>query len=190
MDFDHQEARKPQRENIGRQLAKLGTTIFEAETIDISENADRYFIPSSLLAELRRSAIDDLKEKMQKSAFWKAQTDTSHYKETSSGKDISLTWQPEYSQFPYLYNISNQEAVRFYEEEGGKDIRQAFEIKEPKEPLVMQCRHCLRYSLGYCVRRGGKRPQWHEPLSLQLPDGRRFRLEFKCDECQMNIYAE
>ena len=54
----------------------------------------------------------------------------------------------------------------------------------------MQCRHCLRYSLGYCVRRGGKHPEWKEPLSLQLPDGRRFRLEFKCDECQMNIYAE
>lgn len=188
--FDHQEARKPQRENIGRQLTKLGTTIFEAETIDIIGNADRYFIPSSLLAELRRSAIDDLKEKMQKSAFWKAAAKPLHDKKSASGKGISLTWQPEYSQFPYLYNISNQEAVKFYEEEGEKDIRQAFEIKEPKKPLIMQCRHCLRYSLGFCVRRGGKRPQWHEPLSLQLPDGRRFRLEFKCDECQMNIYAE
>ena len=58
------------------------------------------------------------------------------------------------------------------------------------ESLIMQCRHCLRYSLGYCVKRGGKRPTWKEPLFLELGDGRRFRLEFCCAECQMNIYSE
>ena len=58
------------------------------------------------------------------------------------------------------------------------------------ESLVMQCRHCIRYSLGYCVKRGGKKPEWKEPLFLRLGDGRRFRLEFACAECQMNIYSE
>ena len=58
------------------------------------------------------------------------------------------------------------------------------------ESLVMQCRHCLRYSLGFCVKRGGKKPAWKEPLFLQLGDGRKFRLEFVCKECQMNIYSE
>ena len=53
----------------------------------------------------------------------------------------------------------------------------------------MQCRHCIRYSLGYCVKNGGKRPSWREPLSLVLGDGRRFRLEFDCQHCQMNVYA-
>ena len=53
----------------------------------------------------------------------------------------------------------------------------------------MQCRHCIRYSLGYCVKRGGKRPQWHEPLSLRLGDGRSFRLEFDCKNCQMNVFG-
>ena len=58
------------------------------------------------------------------------------------------------------------------------------------ESLVMQCRHCIRYSLGYCVKRGGEKPQWKEPLYLRLGDGRRFRLEFACQECQMNVYSE
>ena len=57
------------------------------------------------------------------------------------------------------------------------------------ESLLMQCRHCIRYSLGYCVKRGGKKPQWKEPLYLELGDGRRFRLEFNCAECQMNVYG-
>ncbi len=54
--------------------------------------------------------------------------------------------------------------------------------------LLMQCRHCLRYAFGYCVRHGGKHPAWREPLFLRLGDGRRFRLEFDCKNCQMNVY--
>lgn len=53
----------------------------------------------------------------------------------------------------------------------------------------MQCRHCLRYALGFCVKHGGQRPQWKEPLSLRLADGRTFPLEFDCRHCQMNVYA-
>ena len=48
----------------------------------------------------------------------------------------------------------------------------------------------LIYTLGFCVRRGGRKPEWREPLQLRLGDGRRFRLDFRCDECQMNIVAE
>ena len=54
----------------------------------------------------------------------------------------------------------------------------------------MQCRHCIRYSLGFCVKHGGRRPTWREPLSLRLPDGRNFRLQFDCQACQMNVLAE
>ncbi len=53
--------------------------------------------------------------------------------------------------------------------------------KKQTEALVMQCRHCIRYSLGYCVVNGGKKPTWKEPLFLELGDRKRFRLEFDCD---------
>lgn len=62
-------------------------------------------------------------------------------------------------------------------------------VSNPALPL-MQCRYCLRHELGFCVRHGGKLPQWKEPLFLRLGDGRRFRLEFDCRQCQMNIYAD
>ena len=64
------------------------------------------------------------------------------------------------------------------------------EAERQEEVLLMQCRHCLRYSLGSCVKRGGRKPTWKEPLFLRLGDGRKFRLQFACNECQMNVYSE
>ena len=55
---------------------------------------------------------------------------------------------------------------------------------------LMQCRYCIRYEMGYCVKHGGRRPTWHEPLRLRLGDGRTFRLEFDCKRCEMNVYAD
>ena len=86
--------------------------------------------------------------------------------------------------YPYLYNIANRLSQQFY----GAPSLTAYELKGGDGP-IMQCRHCIRYSLGYCVKNGGKRPSWREPLSLVLGDGRRFRLEFDCQHCQMNVYA-
>lgn len=105
-------------------------------------------------------------------------------------------WQRQYETFPYTYNIANADAARLYASCGLPGLSKAYEKGGaedlPQHPvdLIMQCRHCLRYALGYCVRRGGKRPQWREPLHLVLPDGRQFRLEFDCQDCQMNVYAE
>ena len=47
------------RERISSaQLTKLGNTIYICEHVDVADNADQFFIPSSVLAELRRSAIE------------------------------------------------------------------------------------------------------------------------------------
>jgi putative protease len=85
---------------------------------------------------------------------------------------------------PFLLNISNRLSQQFY---GLSDVS-AYELHGGEGPL-MQCRHCLRYALGYCVKHGGRKPQWREPLFLRLGDGTRFRLEFDCQHCQMNVYA-
>lgn len=179
---DRQEARSPQADNLHRQLSKLGNTPYVCAKLTIEEGADAFFIPSSLLSELRRRCVEDMKPTLRP------------LPESKVSSEVPLVpvsgWQPEYKNYPYLYNISNQRAVKFYEEHGLEHPRAAFEVKPSGSPLIMQCRHCLRYSLGYCERRGGHKPSWREPLSLELSDGRRFRLEFKCNECQMNIYAE
>ena len=168
---EHQLAQKSPRENIIRQLSKLGDTIFECAGVDVPEDFN-FFIPNSQLSEMRRQLVEALlKEKP-------APAVPDHQEGEVRGVGQKYA-------YPYLYNISNQKAREFY---GAKDLT-AFELKGGDGP-IMQCRHCIRYSLGYCVKHGGQRPTWREPLSLVLGDGRRFRLEFDCQHCQMNVYAE
>ena len=200
-------AQKPQRDNIIRQLTKLGNTVYECTEVEIVDEADKYFIPSSILAELRRMVVEELDKQI-----LNRQRMTIHRKSVDKVSDhkphITVVNSAQYQQMPYLYNISNDVAHKFYEQQGLTKAEPAFEIQYPSvdngsestgksfsirgdkdavSHLLMQCRHCIRYSLGYCVKRGGKKPTWREPLFLELPDKRRFRLEFDCKNCQMNV---
>ena len=162
---EHQLAQKSPRENLVRQLSKLGDTIYECAQVDVPEDFN-FFIPNSQLSDMRRQLIDAMSEIKR------------------SIKRARVVGNPGVGELSYQNNISNRQAAAFY----GTDELSAFELKGGDGP-IMQCRHCLRYSLSYCVKRGGKRPTWREPLSLVLGDGRRFRLEFDCQHCQMNVHA-
>ena len=198
LEMDKQKAMKPQRDNILRQLGKLGDTPYLADVIELEGQADAYFIPSSALATLRREVVQAIELERPN----EVETPSVHASVSPTAPSVrkpsaTLAWQPEYRKFTYLYNIANTLSKSFYQREGLSNVADAYEVSQGADEgaerqnslLVMQCRHCLRYSLGHCVRRGGKQPTWKEPLYLRLGDGRRFRLEFKCDECQMNIYA-
>ena len=170
VNCEHQVAQRPQRENIIRQLTKLGDTIFTCSEVDISDDFN-FFIPNSVLSEMRRELVA-------KMMCARNRRESSVDRIMQSSSKI-----PTYV-YSYLYNISNRLSKRFYD----KKELSAFELKGGTGP-IMQCRHCIRYTLGACVKHGGERPSWQEPLSLVLGDGRRFRLEFDCQHCQMNVYA-
>lgn len=198
INFEHQAAQKPQRENIIKQLSKLGNTIYNCENVEIVDEADQYFIPSSILAELRRDAIEQFASLDLAKAIGKHNLSTENNESDKvNSANFSYINPKNYERYPYLYNIANKEACSFYVQQGMEKPQAAFECtdvedlkKEQTEALVMQCRHCIRYSLGYCVVNGGKKPTWKEPLFLELGDRKRFRLEFDCRHCQMNIFAE
>lgn len=193
-------ARRPQGDNIRQQLSKMGNTIFECDEVVLAGDLENYFIPNSVLSEVRRALIESATEGIQNivdrslakgvmeelfSAPYQLNQVGEHKMDT-----WKFVWQPDYAKWPYLYNIANRSAEHFYKTHGMTFNSTAFELEQPKgESLIMQCRHCIRYSLGYCVKRGGKKPQWKEPLFLELGDGRRFRLEFNCAQCQMNVYS-
>ncbi len=164
-ESEHQLAQKSPRENIIRQLSKLGDTIYTCTQVEMPDDFN-FFIPNSQLSDMRRQLVEALSLPPKKESI-----------KHSQYKGLQL------EKVNYQYNISNRMAAAFY----GTDTLSAFELKGGDGPL-MQCRHCIRYSLGYCVKHGGKRSLWHEPLSLVLGDGRRFRLEFDCQHCQMNVY--
>ena len=196
--FEHNQAQKPQHDNIVRQLSKLGGTIYECREVEIKNQADNYFIPSSVLTELRRNLMEDIEKNADISSSVKAVSGGSLSSAEDGLQESKVkVWQREYGKYGYLYNIANKSAHEFYKQHGMNHTENAFELSKTSfqgtktgESLIMQCRHCIRYSLGYCVKRGGRKPTWKEPLYLELGDGRRFRLEFACNVCQMNIYSD
>lgn len=173
-------AEKSQRENIIRQLTKLGNTPFVCDEIIIEGDADKYFIPSSQLTELRRQVCLTPNPSPEREGNFGAQMP-----KTPSNSFPSPFGE---GQGGALLNVSNRLAREFYERQGVA-VEPAFELKEPPQAMLMQCRHCLRYTMGYCVKHGGQKPTWREPLSLRLADGRAFRLEFDCKNCQMNVFS-
>jgi putative protease len=179
---EHQQAQKPPHENIIRQLSKLGDTIYTCSSVDIPVDFN-YFIPNSVLSDMRRSLVVLLRS--EESGKRKENTSAAGSREKGNlVPPYPRTFAPPNYPYTYLYNISNHLSQQFY---GAKDLS-AYELRGGDGP-IMQCRHCIRYALGYCVKHGGQRPTWKEPLSLVLGDGRRFRLEFDCKHCQMNVFS-
>lgn len=177
-------ARTSQTENIRTQLAKLGNTPFEAVDTDICLSAD-WFVPSSQLAEWRRVAVERLLSAMRMnypSAVRKLPVPA------KNGENAPQTSVP--AELTYLSNVMNRKAEAFYREAGAQRIAPAFEKEEPRGAVLMHCKHCLRYSMGWCPRYGKERSPFREPYYLVSADGRRFRLEFDCRNCQMNVYAD
>lgn len=209
---DRQQAQKPQKENILRQLSKLGGTIFSASEITISPSLCSTFIPSSQLAELRRKAIEavttsyrDAKNK-EETLLRNNVTEISEtfLKNDIKGK-VAYISSPLHRQFPYLYNATNTFSRTFYNtfgtvvdgfETAAGNTQHSWEtVSDDASPsqsnrvLLMQCRYCIRHALGACTK-DSPAQKWRAPLFLRLSDGRRFSLEFDCKNCQMNIYSE
>ena len=189
-DISLEKAQKSQVDNIKRQISKFGNTIFTVEDVIVEPTDFPWFIPNSILAEIRRQATDELMGRLSEMSDNQKDTKTKDQAQQlpDNGK-VSFHSISSY-QHPYMYNIANRLAHSFYEQEGMSDITPAFEIRKPSSPLVMQCRYCLRHELGQCKKSHKQSGLLKEPLHLRLADGRTFRLEFDCKKCQMNIYAD
>lgn len=172
-----EKARTSQHDNLCSQLKKMGNTPFRTRSVVI-KCSEEWFIPSSLISDWRRLATDRLvalrrinfRRELQ---VWKP---TNHSYPTSS-----LT---------YLGNVMNGKAEKFYQEHGVCNIAPAYEKQAPDNATLMFCRHCLRYSMGWCPTYQRVRSPYREPYYLVSNDGKRFRLEFDCKRCQMKVSAE
>ena len=178
---DKELARTEQRAGIENQLSKLGGTILVAKEIEV-RFTENWFIPSSVVADMRRAAVEAY-ERMLK-ATWptyvtprKVDAKALRWGE-GEGKKPALT---------YLANVGNQKAKAFYQECGVEEIAPAYELSAPRDAVLMFCRHCLRYAMGWCPRNGGVRSPYREPYTLVSADGARFKLEFDCKACIMKV---
>ena len=170
-----EQAHTDQTDNLRLQLGKLGNTPFEAAAIEIRLSSG-WFIPSSEVADLRRRSIEALLRVRR----------IRYRQETARMPDTSHPY--PLRELTYLGNVMNREAEKFYRAHGVGRIAPAFEKEPPGGAALMFCRHCLRYSMGWCPVHHKTRPPYREPFYLVSGDGRRFRLEFDCKSCQMKVW--
>ena len=170
-------ARTLQADNLRNQLSKLGNTPFEAKDIKI-DLSDNWFIPSSELSELRRNAV----EKLLEARRINYRREVFRLKESKTKFPVST--------LTYLGNVMNSSAAEFYKNHGVLKVMPAFEKEQPKDAVLMFCKHCIRYSMGWCPVHHKVRSPFREPYYLVSSDGRRFRLEFDCKQCQMKVLAD
>lgn len=176
--FAKELARSEQRDNICKQLSKLGNTPFEVAKVDVLLE-DNWFIPSSLLADMRREAVEKLV----------ANRNIRYNREIA--KSLHLQEKPHFpqTQLTYLGNVANQKAQAFYKEHGITNIDSAFEINPLKGVPLMFTKHCLRYSMGWCPTYQKKKSPYKEPYYLLYKETR-LRLHFDCKHCQMQVIQE
>lgn len=84
----------------------------------------------------------------------------------------------------------NDKARQYYQEHGVKEVEWAFEKETVQNVPVMFCKYCLRYELNGCPIHQKSHLPGKEPYYLVSKDGKRFRLEFDCKNCQMKVYVE
>ena len=174
--FEKQEARTSQRDNIVKQLGKWGNTPFEVGEVNV-EFSSEWFVPSSLLSDMRRSLCEELIKR---------------HNEEDSREDMRLADNAipfVADELDYKGNVSNSHAKAFYMKHGVKSIMPAFENEPVDNAVVMFCKYCIKYSLGWCTKSGAKHA-FKEPFYLVSGDGKRFRLSFDCKECMMKVIAE
>ena len=176
---EKQLARTPQKPNLCALLCKLGNTPFEAkpEEVEIAYD-EEWFLPASLVAEWRRQVVEKLLALRRINYRQPLQriTPTTH-------AFVS-------QQLTYLGNVMNAQSQAFYAQHGVAEIAPAYEQQPPESVPLMFCRHCLRYSMGWCPQQHAARSPYREPYYLVSTDGNRFRLQFDCKHCQMLVFKE
>lgn len=168
--------------NIIKQLSKLGNSPFVATQV-IDNTEGRYFITAGTLNELRRNAIESLKEYRIRHFH---PEDTLRQDENKNYPAIELD---------YRANVVNNKAEAFYKRHGINKIERGLEQTEEYDgKALMTTKYCLRYELGCCLqgKGNGKAKVSLKPtddLILRNND-HSFRLEFDCRNCQMLIYKK
>ena len=165
-------AKTPQDDRQRETLSKTGNTIYVIGNVS---TAGDFFIPQSILAELRRKVIEMLD--ISQNATYKFK-----YRKPEDN-EVSYTCQT----LKYADNVSNHLAEQFYKEHHVAKIEPALEVNKENigNKIVMHTRYCLRRELGVCKKYSHKQQL---PDKLYLRNGNiLLALTFDCKACEMLI---
>ena len=159
-------------------LQKTGNTIYSVTSVDV-EMSENFFIPSSLATGLRRDVLELLDQK-----WIEVSSQLKGKRATKANHPIAL-----HQHLNYLSNVMNNGAKKIYFDLGVQKIDDAFEKTEPSENVVlMQCKHCIKYSLGFCPKQSDYQndKKFREPLILEHQKIK-LQLDFDCKACVMLV---
>lgn len=170
-------------ERLRAELTKFGDTIFSVVSVEVDFAGEQYFVPLSVLAQLRRSAAAILMSTLASVS----KQDTSELTPLMSTKNrAELPSRPHFVP-DYRANIANRLARKHYEGLGYSEMKAAFELEERDTAYLMCTKHCIKHELGYCTREQKEKMPYPEPLYLEQ-GGHRIRLEFDCKRCHMLLF--
>ena len=166
--------------SLRENLSKLGNTDFIVRDIHL-QTQHAYFVPASVINNLRRDAIEQLQAVRNKG-----------YQRPPLRAAIEPPAIYPEDTLSYLANVYNQKARQFYEQHGVTMIAKAYEFNEELgEVPVMITKHCLRFSHGLCPKEakgviGVQGTVTAEPMTL-INGNDRFTLKFDCKPCEMHV---
>ena len=167
------------KESIEKQLGKLGGTPFRMETLKLQFDT-LPFLPAATLNELRRQAVEQLLER---------RLDYFHPNDKPFVANDIPYFEP---QVDYHANIINDSAEAFYRRHQAPCTERGVEQSHDYGgKALMTCKYCLRYELGQCLKlkcNATVAPDYQGTLYL-TNNGRRFRLQFNCQPCEMQVLA-
>jgi collagenase-like PrtC family protease len=164
------------RTTVRQQLGRLGNTLYAATSIVVEFAAD-WFLPATVLNQLRRDAV---------AALDAARLAAYQRPPRRQPLEPPATY-PEHS-LDYLAGVCNQRARAFYARHGVQVIEPAYECGQEKgEVSLMITRHCLRYSFNLCPKQvKGLRP---DPMIL-INGNEKLTLRFDCKACEMHVVGK
>lgn len=156
------------------QIARSGDTIFRITEVEVAEG-EVPFIPVSVVNSLRRCGLEQL------------------LAARTNRPPVRNIPQPD-DDYPYPSlvadseeNITNSLSEKFYRRHGVENIAFGLDLQNSLVGRrVMRTPYCIRRETGMCLR---ETPS--DPGDLMLIHGvHRYRLEFDCAECMMNVVFE
>ncbi len=155
---------------LKEQLARSGDTLFAVEEVEVL--ASGYFVPISLLSEVRREGLNQLLE--------------IRLKRTLKHDIRPENPMPRYPKRTLTAeeNVTNRLAEGFYRDHGVEKIERGLDLHPTTSGRrVLTSPYCIRREIGACLH---TQPKLHGDLFL-VHGAFRYRLEFDCKRCEMSL---
>ena len=173
LDNGPEPAKLPQAERQRQVLERLGDTIYRLKQCYIVGD---YFIPVSVIAQLRRETIELLERTHR----------ITYHRDLRKPENKEATF--PYPDLESADNVANHIAEQFYHDHGVTTIEPAIEVSgiiNDSQP-VMHTRYCLRRELGACLKDKNAHNKLPSPLFLRNGNTL-LKIDCNCSKCEMKI---